>query len=405
MGLFNHHKAMVLADQAIFSGSGFLMTLLIARYLSVSEFGTYSAIVLMVYLAINAIGSWTIQVFQVSSDKTIGYISFLFIFQILLAAVMALALMVSCHVLPIDHVPTALLFGLGFVMYDFSRKILLAMDKTIDTLFLDIINSILLILAFLFFKYQGLKNVNDLMMYLSIPYLISLLYTCYRVKPFEFSFDQSKIYLATHLLHGKWLFLTSISQWWAGNLFVMATGLYLGSAALGALRLGQSLFGLLNVLLQDFENYILPQSAVKMQKNQKLGIDYLKEMNQKLAFIFIPVLIIIYLFASPILTFVGGQNYTQYAFILKGFSLLYLFILLSQPIRFFFRSNQMNDHFFIAYVINLAFSICSSHWLITNYGLHGVIAGLIISQLILVMYWTIILQLKKINIWKSSTSY
>lgn len=405
MRSFNNHKTMVLADQAIFSGSGFLMTLLIARHLSVSEFGAYSAIILLVYLAINAIGSWTIHVFQVSPEKNISYISFLFILQFLLAAVIAIAFMVICHFLPIDYLPTAMIFGFGFVMYDFSRKILLALDKTMETLFLDIINSILLLLVFLIFKYQGSKNMNVLLIYLFIPYSISLFYTCYIVKPFKYDFEQAKVYLASHLQQGKWLFLTSISQWWAGNLFVMASGLYLGSAALGALRLGQSLFGFLNVLLQVFENYILPKSAIKMQLNQQLGIGYLKEMNQKLAIIFIPILIVIFLWAAPILRIAGGQNYSQYAYVLKGLSLLYLFILLSQPIRFFLRSNQMNDHFFFAYLINLAFAICSSHWLITTFGLHGVIAGLIMSQLILVIYWTIILQLKNINIWKSSTSY
>ena len=194
-------------------------------------------------------------------------------------------------------------------------------------------------------------------------------------------------------------------QWWAGNLFVVASGIYLGSAALGALRLGQSLFGVLNVFLQTFENYVLPQSAIRMQQGQDQGIAYIRKTNQKLAFVFIPVLVIIFLFASPILTLAGGSNFTDYGFVLKGLCLLYVFIFLSQPIRFFFRSIQMNNHFFYAYLISLVFAFSTSHWLISTYGLRGVIAGLTASQLILMLYWTLILQLKNIKIWKSYISY
>jgi O-antigen/teichoic acid export membrane protein len=201
------------------------------------------------------------------------------------------------------------------------------------------------------------------------------------------------------------LFFTAVSQWWSGNLFVVASGIYLGTAALGALRLGQSLFGVLNVLLQTFENYILPQTALKIQQSQSIGISYLKEMNQKLAYVFIPVLLLVFIFSSFLITLAGGKDFTEYAFVLKGLSILYIFILLSQPIRFYFRSMQMNSHFFYAYFISLVFALSTSHWLISAYGLQGAIAGLIGSQILLLTYWSIILQLKNINIWKSSTSY
>ena len=225
------------------------------------------------------------------------------------------------------------------------------------------------------------------------------------LKPFYFDRNASKLFIIQHIKEGKWLFLTAISQWWAGNLFVVASGIYLGAAALGALRLGQSLFGVLNVLLQTFENYVLPQTAKRMQQSQNNGIAYLKEMNLKLAYAFIPVLLLIFIFASPIITLAGGQEYSEYAFVLKGLSILYIFIFLSQPIRFFFRSMQMNSHFFYAYFISLIFAISSSHWLLSTYGLNGVISGLICSQILLIAYWIIILLLKNINIWKSSTLY
>lgn len=405
MALLKNSKALVLADQVIFSGTGFLMTVLIARYLSISDFGEYSATVLMIYLAVSAISAWSIQVFQVTSDRTREYISFLFWTQFILSFFIVLVLKVCFSVLSLQQHSAELFFGLGFIMYDFSRKIFLSLNKTQEVLILDVFTSFLMLSAFLIFIFQESKMVDNMLFYFTCAYLFSLLYAIQVIRPYKFNVNHFLEYISIHLKHGKWLFLTAISQWWAGNLFVVASGIYLGSAALGALRLGQSLFGVLNVFLQTFENYVLPQSAIRMQQGQDQGIAYIRKTNQKLAFVFIPVLVIIFLFASPILTLAGGSNFTDYGFVLKGLCLLYVFIFLSQPIRFFFRSIQMNNHFFYAYLISLIFAFSTSHWLISTYGLRGVIAGLTASQLILMLYWTLILQLKNIKIWKSYISY
>ena len=104
-------------------------------------------------------------------------------------------------------------------------------------------------------------------------------------------------HFAYHVEQGKWFFMTAISQWWAGNLFVVASGVYLGAVALGALRLAQSLFGILNVILQTFENYVLPQTASKMNDSIPEGIAYLKNLSLKAAWIFSPILILSSIFA------------------------------------------------------------------------------------------------------------
>ncbi|MBL0192548.1 MAG: hypothetical protein IPQ18_14770 [Saprospiraceae bacterium] len=51
--------------------------------------------------------------------------------------------------------------------------------------------------------------------------------------------------------------MTAISQWWAGNLFVVASGIYLGPKHWGVATTSQSLFGNLNVILQTFGSYVL----------------------------------------------------------------------------------------------------------------------------------------------------
>ena len=45
------------------------------------------------------------------------------------------------------------------------------------------------------------------------------------------------------------------------NFFILVAGVYLGIEALGALRLVQSFFGIINIGLQTIENYFLPKVA------------------------------------------------------------------------------------------------------------------------------------------------
>lgn len=406
MNWTNNRKLHVLADQAIFSGASFLLTILIARQLSVSDFGVYAAYVLVIYLAVSAVSAWTIQVFQVAVDKTPAYLSFIFWAQLLLLLLGILLFAVINNLIGFTASHFALLFGFGFVMHDFGRKLLLALDKTLATLLLDAATSCLLLLSFFVFQNRGNQHVDALFGNFGLVYLVSLLLLVLYLKPVAVSLTAIKSYVKLHLSMGKWLFLTAVSQWWAGNLFVVSSGIYLGAEALGALRLSQSLFGVLNVLLQAFENYVLPQTAMRMQGSYADGISYLKSMNRKLALVFIPVLLGVAVFAQPVLVLAGGVDYAGYAFVLRGLCILYVFIFLSQPIRFIFRSLQLNNHFLYAYLLSLGFAIASAHWLLSNYGLQGVIAGLIGSQVIVMAYWTIILQtLKNRKTWKSSTSY
>lgn len=405
MSAFNHRPIQVLADQAVFSGTNFLLTIFIAKRLSISDFGAYSAYMLFLYLVVSAISSWTTQVGQVARERTAVYVSFVFWLHVFLA-LSCVSVCILVQVYSSVEVSNAVLwFGFGFVLYDFGRKQLLSDDRIAATLFLDAVTSFSVMVAFLSFIHGGTKELDQMMALMGSAFTISLFTIMALIKPFYFHKKQYAAFLKSHIRQGRWLFYTALSQWWAGNLFVVASGLYLGGAALGALRLGQSLMGILNILLQAFENYVLPLTAQKMNREIKAGLGYIRDMNKKLIYVFIPVLVAFFGFAGPIMSVAGSPEYGQYAFILQGLSILYLLILLSQPLRFALRSLHLNNHFFYGYFISLGYALLASHWLISAYGLYGVLAGLMGAQIILIAYWTLVLHHKNIRIWKSFISF
>jgi O-antigen/teichoic acid export membrane protein len=406
MNWLKDRKTHVLADQMIVSGTNFLMTILLARHLDTSAFGHYAAYILIAYLGISALSAWGIQIFQVAIQKSSSYISFLVFWQFFLMGVMlTLSISINTCFNLYEVSVGSYLFIFGFIINDFGRRVLLSLDKTVHTIILDLFTSIYLITTLAISMIQNIQDLEQILTVFAYGYSFSLILIVAFLKPFFIEREDVLKYFRTHIKEGKWLFLSALSQWWAGNLFVVAAGIYVGATALAALRLAQSLFGVLNVLLQTFENYVLPQTAEKLRLSLPSALHYLKDTNHKMGLIFLPLLVITLLLAKPILVISGGNQYADFAYVVQGYSVLYIFIFLSQPLRFLIRTLQINDHFFYAYLINLGFSLITSHYLIFTFGLQGVIYGLIVSQIILMAYWSLILHLKNINIWKSNISY
>ncbi len=404
MKIQHNSRVLILLDQAVFSGTSFVLTIAVARMLSMENFGVYSGLILGVYLLVSAINAFTIQPFQVlfaqQTNKKL-YVSSVFMLQsifILLAFVLVLLLN---QTIPGFHYPYFALYVAGFLFHDFGRKLLLTYNKLMQTLIFDTLSAIFGLVLLVLYYFQQIDNLNALFGLLSLAYLPPMLYFMAVIRPFIFEKTTFKTVFKQHFKQGKWLFLTALSQWWSGNLFVVASGVYLGATALAALRLGQSLFGVLNIVLQTFENYVLPQTAQKYHANPEDGLLFLGAMNRKASLVFLPILMLIFIFSTQIMSLAGGADYRRYGYVIQGLAVLYLLILLSQPIRMMIRTMLLNKQFFYGYLLTLVFALFSSKFLMTQFDLIGILIGLGLSQLILIIYWTHVLHKQNIRLWKS----
>jgi O-antigen/teichoic acid export membrane protein len=138
------------------------------------------------------------------------------------------------------------------------------------------------LLVFPFIGYQeSLKLEKSLLMIGIVNIIASLPGIFFFLRNAEFSL-QNKELLQYHFKEGKWLFSASIVQWFSSNFFTLVAGIYLGINALGALRLVQSFFGAVNVILQTVENYYLPKRLnciikTKRKRKKRCFSIYLKE--------------------------------------------------------------------------------------------------------------------------------
>lgn len=399
----------VLLDQGLFSGGSFITTLLLARVLSPFDFGVFSSLLLFNYALISGLNALVIQPFQVSLSKKKdekSYVFFTFIVQQLLLILVLLSLkLISSFNFNIlndfnDVTFYILIYFFGFINHDYFRKIFLAKGEVSKAAVLDFITvTIQVILLFILWK-NGNKGFESVIEYLSFSYLPGIILSLFLIAKKVPSLIQLKEYIMDHFHQGKWLLLTSITQWWSSNLFVVSSGIFLGVTTLGAFRLVQSLFGILNLVLQTFENFVLPETSRRYSISVDSAKKYLRSITLKSSVLFGSMLFFLFIFSDFIISIVGGEKYLPFSYIVKGMSVLYLFIFIAYPVRISIRILILNRVFFTGYLLSFIFSLISFNFLLGHFGVNGAILGLIFSQIITLIYWQFILVKHKFILWK-----
>ena len=127
---------------------------------------------------------------------------------------------------------------------------------------------------------------------------------------------------------------------------------------------------------------------------------YLNSITKKSGFLFGVVLLVLFVFSEQVMRLSGGEKYLSYSYIVKGMVILYAFIFIGYPIRLSIRLLILNRVFFVGSLLSFFFSLFSFDYLLKNWGINGAVAGLIVSQLIVLTYWQIILIKHKFVLWK-----
>lgn len=401
--IFKSASVLVFTDQLIFSGSNFLLTFLLVRKLSISEFGIFSSILLITYFLVGISNAFIVQPFQILSAKNFSKKSLGFAFMASLVLISMFSLLVFfITLLPVpaiafvkNNLSALIVFVSAYILQDFLRKILLTIDHIKIVLFIDTI--FIIIFPLLGFEvsltlWKSLYIIGIVNIAASVPGI------GYLIKNADFNLKNTSL-LRYYFTEGKWLLSASLLQWLSGNFFTLAAGVYLGINALGALRLVQSFFGIINIILQTIENYYLPKTAqlYYQNKNQEKK-ELLLKIRKAIALLAI-IIVCFFIFSDSLIIILGGEKYHQCGFVIKLISALYIVILYSYPTRISIRILEQNKAFFIGYCISFVFSVLSFHFLLKYGQLYGAVAGLAVNQIVMIVYWKIILNKKQISVW------
>jgi len=406
---------LVFADQAIVSGSSFVTNIVVARSLGVTNYGKFSVVILIQLFLLSlqqAVSSGVYQVMFGGLEEKFksSYTNGLFYIQLMLYAALIALCGGGYYLFPSVSngyeiiFPAAIAGTLLFLLQDFLRKVLLSKKEEWKALMIDAITNFIQIVLLVVYAFTGKLSLPIACWIIALTFIPSIIAGIIWINPGNISFDNIRLTFGIHKKQSHWMLMSALLQWFAGNFFVVAAGMWLGVAALGALRLAQYIFGFLNVLLQAIENYALPHAS-SLQKSPEQFNGFLKSVFRKTFLMIAPVLVILSLFARQILQLSGGASYLDYSYVIHGLSLVYVLILTGLPIRIALRVRLLNQNYFIGYLLASGFSMLTARWLIGNWHLLGVLTGLFITQLIVIIYWSAILTRKKVLSWKLFISY
>ncbi|MCG8310265.1 MAG: hypothetical protein MI975_22920 [Cytophagales bacterium] len=399
----------VLLDQAAFSGSNFIVTLMLARILAPDQFGIFSSVVLFVYLLISISNALIVQPFQVilpSVKEQSDYRSFATAGQTLVivatAALTWLLMRFRADILiGLRSESTGIIsYIAAFLYHDFHRKIFLARGAVGQALVIDTVTGVVQISGLAVGHYMAAPGLSQVLTFMGISYVPSLFISIFVSGISLRGCKKWPIYYLMHVRQGKWLLMTSVLQWWANNLFTVVSGIFLGAKALGALRLVQSFFGVLNMLIQTFENYALPRAAHLFQTSAEESKLYLRKISLHGILLSGIFLCVIFLFSNEIIVLASGHAYSEYAYLVNGMAVLYVIIFLGYPVRMAIRIMVLNRQFFTGYVVSFLFSLFSFRYLLIEWQLRGALAGLVLNQLIILVFWQYALIKKNFVLWK-----
>jgi O-antigen/teichoic acid export membrane protein len=399
----NSPTLLVLFDQFMYSGSNFLITIILARVLSVTEFGLFSSIIIYTYLLLSILSAFLIQPFQIAYPRTENkheYVQFILYSVLCSFLLLSVVNFLIYLFLPIKSFSflTLTFFFITYIFQDLLRKTLLTKNTINSVVCMDAFFLCAIVISYFILD----KNIN-LNVALVIILISNLLSICFGILPLIKTFQKTinwKIYLKSHWLQGKWFVSVSFLQWGNSNLIVLFSGFYIGLEGIGALRLVQSFFGILNVLLQVVENYFLPKIAKLYHENKQTAKQYLFKITLNGLLLFGSILLLLFMFPNKAITLAGGIQYIKYGFLVQFMAVLYLIIFLGYPIRIMIRIKLLNKSFFIGYLCAFVFTLVSFQWLLINYNISGAVLGLIFNQLIMLLYWQFQLKKNHFFLWK-----
>ncbi len=388
------------------------MTILIfARTLQTYDFGVFVSIQLYTFLLMSISSAFVVQPMQVlygTYKENKSYLSATVLMQL---GVMLITFFAVSFIYFLDRYYdfgwSMVLFPAGAyaittILFDYVRKRLLVENKMNKLLVIESMVTFSQIAAAAISYFLEL-SISNVLLLMTMAFLPSIVYFIGNLINSKYIKTESLDFLKTHFKQAQWLAPTAIVQWLTSNFFVATSGLILGVEALGAFRLVQTLFGLINVLLQGIESYVLPQASIRFQQSKQVAYEYLKTLIVKTIFPVVIILLVMFVFADQIILLAGGKAYITYGFVIRWMVILYVIILINYPVRMLIRLHEMNHLFLSGYIISFALSLSTASYLLSNFQLTGAIIGLGLNQLVLFVIWQYSLHKKERSLWKSFT--
>jgi len=384
-------------DQAIVSGSNFVLGLLLVRFLGLEQYGIFMVGWMAVLFLLSLHQSFFTKPMLTFSAEAEGkelqkYLSNLWIIQWMmgwgvLAPLVAIASFFNPFEVPLDIFPMFVL-SFFYMLQDFGRKYFFINKNYLGAVWSDIKVYGFIFSNLLIFNYLEQLSLQSLTIIMTVGYILGLTSKHFWNLSFNFKVNEIIPTIKRHYHFSIWLLGTSVMQWFSSNFFIVAAAGVLGASAVGILRIGQNIIGLTHVLFLGMENVIPTEASRQFLKNGKEGlINYIKSVTLKAGIIVGFILTTMAMTAPELLTLFYGAEYANQSFVVVWYCVLYVFVFLGFPARFLLRTLHETRPIFIAYVTTAIICSVTAYPIVQNFGIIGCLVGLLFTQIITLLVY------------------
>jgi O-antigen/teichoic acid export membrane protein len=398
---FLGREAWALTDQAVVSGTNFLTSVILLRFMGLAEFGVF-ALAWMSVLFVNSLQTALI----VSPMMSIGpkqderdrprYFGAV-VFQELVLVSLCFVLVFVALKLSGNFFSHASLLQLALLrqlalplavsafayqMQDFLRRYFFATRQSRRALADDTLSYLTqLPLLFLLHRTGHLTSATALWVMAGTS-LAGLATGWLWMEPIEFNRDWIRAISRRHWKLSRWLTGASLMQWTSSNLFVVAAPIYYGAAAAGVLKASQNLMGAANVWFMGLDNVVPAETARRLRQS---GVHSMLAYTRSILLRWggITLLFAMVMAAAPEfwLRLFYGATMVQYGYVLRLYAVLYVFSFIGGPLRAGLQALEFTVPIFCSYLAMTAFAIALAAPLAKWLGLSGTMLGLLCVQL------------------------
>lgn len=393
--------SITLIDQFLVTGCNFFTTLVVARNLSIDDFGSFSLLWTIVLLAntfqysIVVSPMFTLGPAEPAKNKNSFYLSY-FLMGLILISLLVPFIIFALKIFPVFNSINLkniniLVFCIVIITYqvhEYARAYFFSESKPIYSLIADLILIVSRFSILAIFKHLNYLGLGSIYLAIGLSFAIGFIgsFSNLNIK-LNFDLQKFKYHILRNINFAKWIVLTNILQWLSGNFFIFITASYLSISSVGAISVIKSVIGPTLILFTAFDNVVTPMASQKLNQGNKLiMLGFMKRCT--IAGVIPTLLVISFLaiFSNYIIGTMFGDEYIEYSYLMIWFAFAHLILFLMRPITIILNTLLMTKTMASATMVATTFSIISSLVLIKNFGLLGTMIVMTSTQLVKLVY-------------------
>lgn len=403
VNIMNRKGLLAIADQAIVSAANFLAGFLLARFMSLSDYGAYTlafAIMLTLLGLQLALMAEPMVVFGAPMDNEAfkAYFSSLIFLQLFLGlffaagvAAAAMAMRVINVSPPLVDALLALSPALFFIQYrEFLRRALFTRMQAASVFHMDLVYACGFITSIFALQYLGSLSTPATILAMGGAAFASTALALYLMRDYiVFRSFHLKEVIRRNWAYGRWQMAISFSHFAYSQIEIFILAGFAGLAASGGMGATRNIVAPLQVLMFALGNIAAPRAAILFAKHGRAAMD--RFLIKAGAILFTPCAIycaIVLAVPHFLLSLFYQDKYADLTLTLRLWALVYLVISANQMLGIGLNSIRRPDLKLFALLLTLPMTLIVSFLAIPKFGIVGAMMAHLATNLVLLGFMT-----------------